>query len=79
LERKHFKNAATLFVSACLYFWSVWQHEIMMMPYMAQRWNTTFQFFTGVVVPWGAAYDYTLLIPFICVLTIFLAVWYWED
>jgi hypothetical protein len=61
------------------WLWGVWQHEIMMMPYMAERWNTKFVFFWGIWVPWGAAYDFTLLLQGFCIVVIFLAVWYWKD
>lgn len=78
LIRKHISNKIALFVSAVLFIWTVWQHEIMMFPYMAERWNTTFQFFTGIVVPWGAAYDFTLLGEFIAYVLLGITLWFWD-
>jgi len=51
----------------------------MMFPYMAERWNSTFQFFTGIVVPWGAAYDFTLLGEFLAYVLLAVALWFWEE
>jgi len=87
-ERKHLANAFALFFAGFLYVWSVWQHEIMLktvitsdavgQTFLDWVWGHKFNFFTGITTPWGASYDVTLLIPAVCVLMIFLAVWYWE-
>ena len=79
MMRKHIKNAVALFLSGFGFVWSIWQHEIMMTPYMAQRWNSTFQFFTGIIVPWGAAYDFTLLAEAACFITGLASIWFWEE
>jgi hypothetical protein len=78
IDRKHVKNLLALFFSAFGFTWSVWQHEIMMMPYMAERWNSSFQFFTGIIVPWGAAYDLTLLLEALCFIVALCSIWFWN-
>lgn len=50
-----------------------------MKPYMDLSWSGTFQFFTGIVVPWGAAYDFTLLGVFFAYLILAVALWFWND
>jgi len=79
VERKHIKNMVALFFSTFWFMWAIWQHEIMMMPYMAERWNTGFQFFTGIILPWGAAYDFTLLLEAVCFIVALVSIWFWED
>jgi hypothetical protein len=75
--KKHALNKIALVVSAVLFVWSIWQHEIMMFPYIQQQWNSTFQFFSGVKVHWGTAYDYTLLLEFIAYIMLGMALWFW--
>ena len=50
-----------------------------MLPYMSQQWNSTFQFFTGIIVPWGFAYDFTLLGLFFAYILLAVALWFWEE
>lgn len=78
IDRKHVKNLAVLIFAHFLFVWNVWQHEIMMLPYMATRWNTTFQFFTFIVVPWGFAYDFTLAFMGLCLVLIDIAFLTWD-
>lgn len=79
MQRKHIKNSIALFLSTVGFIWSIWQHEIMMKPYMDVRWDTSFQFFTGIILPWGASYDFTLLLLFICYVAALCSIWFWED
>lgn len=78
IDRKHVKNLIALFFGAVGGIWAIWQHEIMMKPYMEIRWNTTFQFFSGVVLHWGLSYDLTLLAVFACWVVTLCAVWFWD-
>jgi hypothetical protein len=77
--KKHTLNKILLLFSGVLFIWSVWQHEIMMFPYVQQMWNSQFQFFTGIRVQWGTAYDFTLLAQFIAYLLLGIALWFWEE
>jgi hypothetical protein len=79
LIKKHLWNKIAITFSAIFFIWCIWQHEIMMFPYMTERWNSTFQFFTGIVVPWGAAYDFTLLGEFLAYVLLAVALWFWEE
>jgi hypothetical protein len=64
-----------LFFSTFGFVWAIWQHEIMMMPYMASMWNEKFVFFWGICVPWGAAYDFTLLLEAVCFIGALVSIW----
>ena|GEM_PF-3463080 len=78
LKKRHVLNKIVLVASAVLFIWSIWQHEIMMFPYLKQMWDAEFQFFTGIKVQWGAAYDFTLLAEFIAYILLGTALWFWD-
>lgn len=46
---------------------------------MAERWDTGFQFFSYIVVNWGVAYDFTLLLEAVCFIAALCSIWLWED
>jgi hypothetical protein len=68
-----------LFFSGALLVWSIWQHELMMLGWMAQNWNSTFTLFSGITLQWGKAYDYTLLTEFAAFILGLCALWFWND
>lgn len=78
-QNSHTANKIVLVLGAMFLIWTIWQHEIMMKPYMNQEWGSTFQFFTGIVVPWGFAYDFTLLGEWIAVMMMLAALWFWSN
>jgi hypothetical protein len=77
--KKHTLNKIILLFSGVFFIWCIWQHEIMMFPYMAERWDTWFQFFTGIRIHWGTAYDITLLGEFIAYILLGITLWFWEE
>lgn len=79
IKKKHLPNVFLLFASAFGFVWTVWQHEIMVLWYAAERWDSVFAFFSGIVVKWGVAYDLTLFGEALCFFGACAAIWLWED
>jgi len=87
IMRKHFPNVIGLLLTVVtgfgLYIWSVWQHDVLAAPRIADFYDGIFEFFTGIRTSVGFAYNVTLLLQTIGVailaVGIFLGVWFWED
>lgn len=72
-----------LFVGLGMYIWGLWQHDILCSPRISDFFTGNFEFFTGIRVSVGLAYNLTLLVQslgvFIAVAVTFVAVWYWPE
>jgi hypothetical protein len=78
-KHQHLINKILLFVSPILFMFTVWQHEILMLEFMAPHWKEPFAFFSGVVTTKGVAYDVTLLFEFVSYIILAIALWTWND
>lgn len=78
-KKSHRWNKIGLFLGGVFLIWTIWQHEIMMKPYMDTQWTGTFQFFSYIVVNWGVSYDLTLLLIFVAVILELACLWFWTD
>jgi len=85
--RKHFPNVIGLLLTIVsgfgLYIWSVWQHDVLAAPRIADFYTGVFEFFTGIRCSVGFAYNITLVLQLLGVailsIGIFLSVWFWDD
>jgi hypothetical protein len=85
--KKHLPNLLALtlglFVGMGMYLWSLWQHDMLCAPRMGDFYTGVFEFFTGVRVSVGFAYNVTLLLQtvgvLIAIVSAFVAAWYWPN
>jgi hypothetical protein len=88
--RKHFLNVLGVIAAVCLYFFAIWQLDLICVEPVWDTQNFVRQYYEEPYarVPFqcflwhttvGRAYDTLLLLDFLAFWILFFALWFWED